>query len=220
VSADPAPLKLAPLYAICDEEVCERFRIPLVDLAGAYLRGGVRLVQIRAKRAGSAWFLQAARAIVALAREAGATVVVNDRADVALLSGASGVHVGQDDLAPSAVRRVVGDQVIVGLSTHTLEQLEAAAAAPVDYLAIGPVFPTGTKTTGYEAVGLEMVRRAKAVAGERPLVAIGGITLATAPDVIAAGAASVAVIADLVSTGDPTVRARAFVDRLGSGPTV
>ncbi len=143
-------------------------------------------------------------------------MIVNDRADIARLSGASGVHVGQDDLPPSAVRRLLGDRAIVGLSTHTPAQIAAAIAEPVDYVAIGPVYGTRTKDTGYDAVGLEMVRAAADAAGPRglPVVAIGGITLERAPAVIAAGAASVAVITDLLIDGDPARRARAFVDRL------
>jgi thiamine-phosphate pyrophosphorylase len=208
---------LAPLYAICDAEVCERIRVPIVDLAAAYLQGGVRLLQIRGKTAGSAWVAQAAQAIVDLGRAAGATVIVNDRADIARIVGADGVHLGQEDLAPSAVRRILGAGAILGFSTHTVAQLHAATAEPVDYVAIGPVFSTGTKATGYDAVGLDMVRRARRIADAAglPLVAIGGITLETAPDVVAAGAHSVAVITDLAAGGDPAARARAYVDRLG-----
>jgi thiamine-phosphate pyrophosphorylase len=161
-------------------------------------------------------FLATASAIVQLAHRHGARVVVNDRADIARLSGADGVHVGQEDLAPAAVRAVVGDASIVGLSTHTLEQVDAAVREPVSYVAIGPVFGTVTKRTGYEQVGLEMVREAarRAAAHRLPLVAIGGITLRTAASVLDAGAASVAVIGDLLATGDPEGRVRAFVERL------
>jgi thiamine-phosphate pyrophosphorylase len=128
------------------------------------------------------------------------------------LSGADGVHLGQDDLAPSAARPIVGDAAIIGRSTHTETELDAAAKEPVDYVAIGPVFGTATKATGHDAVGLEMVRRATRTG--RPVVAIGGITLDTAASVIAAGAASVAVISDLLATGDPESRVRAYVERL------
>jgi thiamine-phosphate pyrophosphorylase len=141
---------------------------------------------------------------------------VNDRADIAALAGADGVHVGQDDLPPRHVRRVVGDRAIVGLSTHTLEQVDAALDAPISYLAIGPVFGTATKTTGYEPIGLERVGSAAQRARARglPLVAIGGITLARAAFVVEAGAASVAVIGDLLAGGDPEARVRAYLERL------
>jgi thiamine-phosphate pyrophosphorylase len=156
--------------------------------------------------------LRTARAIVALAHSAGATVIINDRADIARLAGADGVHLGQDDLPPAAARRIVGDEAIIGWSTHAITQLEAAAKQPVDYVAIGPVFGTSTKNTGYEPVGLEMVRRAGATG--RPVVAIGGITLETAASVIEAGAASVAIIGDLLAGSNPEERTRAFVARL------
>jgi thiamine-phosphate pyrophosphorylase len=155
---------------------------------------------------------------VELAHARRATVIVNDRADIARLAGADGVHVGQDDLAPADVRRVVGGDAIVGLSTHTPDQMDAALREPIDYVAIGPVFGTTSKATGYDAIGLDAVRSAAAVArrAERPLVAIGGITLERAPAVIEAGAACVAVIHDLIITGDPQGRTRAFLRRLGA----
>jgi thiamine-phosphate pyrophosphorylase len=155
--------------------------------------------------------------VVELAHGHDALVIVNDRADIARLSGADGVHIGQDDLAPRDVRRVVGDRAIVGLSTHTVDQLSEAVRQPVTYVAIGPVFGSVTKATGYDAVGLDMVHAAGACARDAslPLVAIGGITLDTAASVLHAGAASVAVIGDLLVTGDPEARVRAFVERLG-----
>jgi thiamine-phosphate pyrophosphorylase len=146
-------------------------------------------------------------------------VIVNDRADIARISGADGVHVGQDDLAPVSVRAIVGDEAIVGLSTHTPEQLAAACEIRVmTYVAIGPVFATSTKPTGLHAVGLDRVRAAAEVTRARglPLVAIGGITLDRAASVLRAGAASVAVISDLLGTGEPEARVRAYVLRLGN----
>jgi thiamine-phosphate pyrophosphorylase len=138
-------------------------------------------------------------------------VVINDRADVAAMADAAGVHVGQEDLPAADARRIVGADRVVGLSTHTVAQLERALTQPVDYVAIGPVFATGTKDTGYAAVGVAMVARAAALARPRgmPVVAIGGITLATAPRVLAAGAASVAVIGDLLR-GDTAQTVHAF----------
>jgi thiamine-phosphate pyrophosphorylase len=160
--------------------------------------------------------LDLAAAIVELARAGGALVIVNDRADVAWLARADGVHVGQDDLSPSAVRMIAGVDTIVGLSTHTVDQVDRAIREPVSYVAIGPVFGTATKMTGYDRVGLEMVREAAVRAGARglPLVAIGGITLENAPSVIDAGAASVAVIGDLLATRDPERRVREYVRML------
>lgn len=157
--------------------------------------------------------LATAAAIVQLAHRHGALVLVNDRADIARLAGADGVHIGQDDLDPRAVRALMGDEAIVGLSTHTRDQLTQAVREPVDYVAIGPIFGTTTKATGYDAVGLDAVRDAARLARERslPVVAIGGITAGTAASVIAAGASSVAVIGDLLLDGDPAQRVRAFL---------
>jgi thiamine-phosphate pyrophosphorylase len=202
--------------AIVDADVAARAGWTMTHLAAAYLNGGATLLQLRAKQASSGWLVDIATAIVALAHQANAIVIVNDRADIARLSGADGVHVGQDDLAPASVRQIIGAEAIVGLSTHTAEQLEAAAHAPVSYIAIGPVFSTDTKMTGHPSLGLEGVRRAAARTAERgvPLVAIGGVTLETAPEVIRAGAGTVAVISDLVAAGDPAARVRAYLARL------
>lgn len=204
------------LNAIIDTGVASRHTHDPVDLARAYWDGGARFLQVRAKHATSRELLTLIDAVLAAlsARGAGADtiVIVNDRADVARIAGASGVHVGQEDLPPSGVRRVLAGPAIVGLSTHTPAQVAASAAEPVDYIAIGPVFGTSTKETGYDAVGLQRVR--DAAAGARPVVAIGGITLDNAAAVIAAGAASAAVISDLLTGGDPERRVRAFLDEL------
>jgi len=218
---------LTPLMAIVDADVAARAGWPILDLAAAYLRGGVRLIQLRAKSMPADAYLATASALVQLARrysESGlgvpaqspARVIVNDRADIARLAQADGVHVGQDDLPAAAVRGLVGDAAIVGLSTHSTEQVDRAVLEPVSYVAIGPVFATATKATGYDSVGLEMVKQAARRANARglPLVAIGGITLERAASVLDAGAASVAVIGDLLAGGDPEARARAYLERL------
>ena len=117
--------------------------------------------------------LDLARELGALARTAGARLIVNDRADIAVLAGAAGVHVGQDDLTPRDVRTIAGDECVVGLSTHTDEQIEEAIASPISYFAIGPVFATGTKATGYDGVGLETVTRAAARGRDAGLPVVG-----------------------------------------------
>jgi thiamine-phosphate pyrophosphorylase len=195
--------------------VCARLDRAPLDVARAFLSAGVRCLQLRAKSWDSGPFLDLSAAVVDDAHAAGATVIVNDRADIAVLARASGLHVGQEDLTPADGRRLVGDAVMLGLSTHTQAQWESAVRQPVSYLAIGPVYGTGTKITGYDAVGLDTVRRACAAgaAARLPVVAIGGITLARAPEVIAAGAASVAVIGDLLA-GEPEARAREFLRAL------
>ena len=199
-----------------DVEAAARAGWPIVDLAAAYLRGGARFLQLRAKSMSGDRFLATASAVVQLAHRYQARVIINDRADIARLAEADGVHVGQEDLAPAAVRALIGDTAIVGLSTHTTGQVDRAVREPVSYVAVGPIFGTATKATGYQHVGLEMVREAARRARARglPLVAIGGITLETAASVLDAGAASVAVISDLLATGDPEARVRAYVERL------
>jgi len=187
-------------------------------LADAYLAGGARFLQIRAKRSASGAFLQMCEQVLASSRRAGATVIVNDRADIATLSHADGVHLGQDDLDPADARRILGGFATIGLSTHSLDQARAAARAPINYIAVGPVFGTSSKATGYNAVGTALVSDVREMLDKEgmdlPIVAIGGITLERAPDVIRAGAASVAIISDLLSGGDPAVRVREFLKAL------
>jgi thiamine-phosphate pyrophosphorylase len=157
-------------------------------------------------------------AIVLRAHAAGASVIVNDRADIARLAGADGVHLGQEDLEPAEARRILGPNAILGLSTHSADQVRAAAREPVDYIAVGPIFGTSTKDTGYGSVGTALVAEAAGILresrGRLPLVAIGGITLQQALDVILAGAASVAVISDLLATSNPESRVREYLQVL------
>ncbi|HEX2446184.1 MAG TPA: thiamine phosphate synthase [Vicinamibacterales bacterium] len=206
---------LPRLYPVVDVELAAGRGWEPVDLARAFLEGGARLLQLRAKNVDSSSLLALADRLMPLARAYGADVIVNDRADVARMAGAAGVHVGQEDITAREARRVVGPEAIVGLSTHTLEQVEAAASGPVSYIAVGPVFGTTTKDTGYTAVGLELITAAAARAGAVPIVGIGGIDLDRAPAVLAAGAASVAVISDLL-TPDPTARIRQYIELLGA----
>jgi len=179
-------------------------------LANAFLDGGAPLIQIRAKRLPSGSFLTLCDTIVRAAESYRASIIVNDRADLALMSGAAGTHLGQEDLAPGDVRRLLGPTAIIGYSTHTPEQLERASSEPISYLAVGPVFGTHTKATGYEPVGLTMVATAVRLSKGLPVVAIGGITLSTAAALIAAGASAVAVIGDLLAGGDPQARVEAY----------
>ena len=154
-------------------------------------------------------------AAVAAARPFAAQIIVNDRVDLARIAGAAGAHVGQDDLAPRQARRVLRSDAILGLTTHSIDQTDHALREPVSYIAVGPVFGTGSKDTRYDAVGLDLVREAARRAGQLPVVAIGGITLDTAGSVLAAGATSVAIISDLLATGDPRSRAAAYLRALG-----
>jgi thiamine-phosphate pyrophosphorylase len=209
------PAVLLPrLQAIVDADVAARAGWAPLDLARAFLDGGARFIQIRAKPMPSGEFLNLCDRVVAAAAAYDAIVIVNDRVDLARLSGADGVHVGQDDLSVAAARAQLGDAAIVGTSTHAVDQIDRAVREPVTYVAVGPVFGSATKDTGYNAVGLEMVSAATHRATGIPVVAIGGISLDTAAAVIQAGAAAVAVISDLLTGGDPAARVRRFIDRL------
>jgi thiamine-phosphate diphosphorylase len=199
------------LYPIVDTGVCAARSVDPVELATACLAGGARVLQLRHKVGSSAEFLLLADAIVTRAHERGALVIVNDRADIAILSRADGVHVGQDDLTVADARRVVGDRAIVGVSTHDRPQVDAALQTRATYVAVGPVFGTATKATGYSARGLELV--GYAANRGKPVVAIGGITLENARSVVDAGASGLAVITGLLED-DPEVRVRAFVSQL------
>jgi thiamine-phosphate pyrophosphorylase len=188
-----------------------------VSLAEACLRGGARRLQLRAgKHESSGAIVRLAERIVAAARDARAEVIVNDRVDVALLSGADGVHVGQTDLPVAVARGLLGPRAIVGLSTHDRAQVDRALASAASYLAVGPIFSTETKDTGYTARGLDLV--AYAAGRGMPVVAIGGITLERAPAVAAAGASWLAVISDILVGGDPEARVSAFLAALPPQP--
>ena len=203
------------LHAIVDVDVAARAGWAPLDLSRTYLDGGAQLLQIRAKNLASGPLLALCEDVVHAASAYQASVIVNDRADIAAISKAAGVHVGQEDLAPADARRLVGPEAIVGFSTHTVKQIEAAIREPITYLAVGPVFGTRTKDTGYSAVGLELVATAARLAAPTPIVAIGGITLDNARSVIDAGAASVAVIGDLLAPRTtPQGQVQAYLRRL------
>jgi len=168
----------------------------LETAAAAFLEGGAGILQIRHKRHWSRGFFETARTVARLSREAGAALVVNDRADFAMLLEA-GLHVGQDDLPPRDARRLMGPDASIGFSSHNVNQLCAAGGEPVDYVALGPVFSTASKLNPDPVTGVEEIRRCRSLI-EKPLVAIGGITQENALDVLRAGADSVAVIAGLL----------------------
>jgi thiamine-phosphate pyrophosphorylase len=189
-------MRLPRVYPILDTESLERRDIALETAAAAFLDGGAGILQIRHKGHWSRGFFESASTVARLCREAGAALVVNDRADFALLLE-TGLHVGQDDLPPRDARHLMGPDAAIGFSSHNVAQLCAAGGEPVDYVALGPVFATASKRNPDPVTGVEEVRRCRSLI-EKPLVAIGGITQENAVDVLRAGADSVAVIAGLL----------------------
>ena len=198
------------LYVIIDPEV-SRGREPAA-LLDAVLAGGCRVVQLRDKRATAAALYPLARSLADRCRRAGALFIVNDRADLALAVGAGGLHVGQDDLPAAAARRLLPAEMILGVSTHGPEQARRALADGADYVAVGSIFPTGTKA-GFELVGPELVRRLRPEIPV-PLVGIGGITADNAAQVLAAGADAVAVISAVCAAADPEAATRRLMERV------
>ena len=190
------PFKLPRLYPITDA------RLSGLSHAEQVLRlslGGARTVQLREKQKEAREFFIEAEAALQVARAKGVRLIINDRVDLALALGADGVHLGQDDLPPEAARGILGPGAVIGFSTHNLEQALAAARLPIDYLALGPIFPTTSKENPDPLVGLDGLRRVRKAVPHLPLVAIGGITLENALEVLAAGADSLAVIGSLLT---------------------
>jgi thiamine-phosphate pyrophosphorylase len=191
---------LSLLYAIVDAELLAARGVSLADFARELRAAGVELLQYRNKSGSPQEILRAASILREAMTGSPCRLILNDRADLAVLANFDGVHVGQDDLSPEDTRRVVGPNRIVGVSTHTDEQVRIADQSSADYIAIGPVFSTATKSDAESPVGLEGVRRARALT-TKPLVAIGGITRDNVRSVIDAGADSVAVISSLFADG-------------------
>lgn len=200
------PLVLPPLYVILD---ATSISLPAAEIARQLAMAGVELIQYRDKRGSSLEIYETCQQLSRLLAPFPTRLIVNDRADVALLTDAGGVHVGQDDLPVAAARTVVGAGRWVGFSTHTLDQVRQADATDTDYIAFGPIFPTETKQAADPTVGVEGLRRARELTG-KPLVAIGGIRLENAEQVWRAGADSVAVARDVISQPDPSARARLY----------
>jgi thiamine-phosphate pyrophosphorylase len=203
-------LVLPRLYVILDAAL---LTIPETECVRQFVDAGVRLLQYRHKSASSGELLECAKRLSTLLIPRDVTFIVNDRADVASLAGASGVHVGQEDLGVEGARSVVGPKKLVGVSTHNREQFEQAAATSADYIAVGPIFSTSTKENPDPVVGTKFIREVRPLT-DKPIVAIGGITLERAAEVIEAGADSVAVISDILRAPDPGVRARRYIELL------
>jgi thiamine-phosphate pyrophosphorylase len=205
---------LPRLYPIIDADILKLHGLEAAYFAGQLRAAGVKLLQYRNKTGAPQEILRGAAVIRELFVGTERRLILNDRADLAVLAAWDGVHVGQGDLSPEDARRVVGEVSWVGVSTHTDEQVRAAELSCADYVAVGPVFATGTKLDAETVVGLDGVRRARALT-TKPIVAIGGITRGNARSVIEAGADSVAVISALIIEGESVEKvARDFLDVL------
>ncbi len=198
------------LYAILDR-TASRGR-DLRDVLDAVVAGGCRMVQLREKESPTGELFRLAQELRNRAREARVTLIVNDRLDVALAVEANGLHLGQDDLPASVARRLLRPGMILGVSTHSIEQAQRAQVDGADYVAVGSIYPTGTKAE-YQLVGLDLLRRIRPLI-RVPLVAIGGITPANAGEVIRAGADAVAVISALGGAPDPAQATREFLKQI------
>lgn len=166
------------------------------------IAGGAKFIQLREKHASPRDFFEAAKSAVEIARQHDVKIIINDRVDIARALGADGVHLGQDDLPPSAARQILGSEAIIGFSTHSVEQAIKAAAHGVNYIAIGPIFETTTKEKPDPVVGLDGLRKVKKSIDQIQLVAIGGIGLDDIRDVMAAGADSAALISAIVGDSE------------------
>lgn len=207
--------RLEGLYAIADGSAGK----PPLELVGAFLRGGARVIQLRLKAVGTGELLRIAREAAGLCREHGALFLVNDRPDVARLAGAGGVHLGQQDLPVAAARQVLGPGAIVGVSTHSDGEIEAALAAGADYLGFGPIFATASKPGAPlpPPHGIDGLARAVKRAAPVPIVAIGGLGTDNAAAVAAAGARCLAAIGELCRAGDPEAAARRLALAFATG---
>lgn len=193
------------LYLVTDAALCARLGV--AEVVRRAVAGGARTVQLREKHADTRAFVELARAVCVVAERAGALLVINDRVDVALAAGAHGVHVGQADMHPHDVRRLMGPSAIVGLSVETMEQATEAEAWDVDYYGVSPVYDTPTKTDTAPAWGLDRLARLRR-ATKRPLVGIGGIGPHNAGEVVRAGADGVAVVSAVCAAPDPEAAAK------------
>lgn len=186
---------------------------PLVEIVAAAVRGGATMVQLREKDADTRTFVELARALKTMLAEAGVAFIVNDRVDVALAVGADGVHVGQSDMRVEDVRRLLGDERIVGLSIDNVDQIRRADAVFADYLGVGPIYAQSTKADAAPPLGLAGLRTARALT-TKPVVAIGGITPENATAALEAGAQGLAVVSAIVGADDPEAAARRFTQVL------
>ncbi|MBI1746968.1 MAG: thiamine phosphate synthase [Acidobacteria bacterium] len=199
------------LYAITDRKLSAR--ATHLEIVKELIRGGAEFIQVREKGLDALSLYQQIRTVMAYARPRGVIIIINDRVDLAMATDADGVHLGQDDLPVPAARRLLGPTKIIGLSTHSLAQALRAEQEPVDYIAMGPIFPTKTKESSNPPVGTAIIKKLSSRLS-KPIVGIGGINLRNAAEVLAAGAQSVALISDLATAGNIAGRTRLLINTL------
>ncbi len=190
---------LPKIYPITDTRIT---KISHAEQVKKLIKGGAKFIQLREKYLSPQDFYDDALEAVKIARAENVKIIINDRVDIALALKADGVHLGQDDLSPAEARKILSENAIIGFSTHNLEQLAETVKMPIDYAAIGPVFATKTKENPDEIVGIEIIKNARKLVGNFPLVAIGGINSTNFLEVLSAGADSTAIISDLLEDSD------------------
>ncbi|MEJ2246285.1 MAG: thiamine phosphate synthase [Acidobacteriota bacterium] len=202
-------LHLPPIYPITDKKLAKR--TSHYSILKELVKGGARIVQIRDKSTPAAELFQDLKRCVEFASKRNVVLILNDRCDLVLCSGASGVHLGNNDLPPEAARSLLGRSRIIGFSTHSLQEVRRASFLPIQYIGFGPIFKTTTKENAFPVVGLQKLRQA-CTESAVPVVAIGGIGLTQIVKVLEAGASSVAVISDLMTAPDIARRMQEFLD--------
>jgi thiamine-phosphate pyrophosphorylase len=204
-----------PLYFVTDHNLTGGR--PQLDVIAAALEGGVRLVQYRDKDLPDSGFEREAKAALDLCERHGATLLINDRAHIAKAIGAHGVHLGQEDMPPEAARALLGTQAVIGLSTHNREEVIAAESQPVDYINIGPMFPTATKDhSRYGALGADLVFELARLS-RHPFTTMGGIKKNHLRDLFARGAMTVAMVTEISQAPDPAARTRELLAEIDGG---
>lgn len=188
-------IALPKIYPITDTRISN---LSHAEQTRRLIKGGAKLIQLRDKHASSLDFYEDAKEAVKAARRTNTKIIINDRVDMALVLKASGVHLGQDDLPPKKVREILGDNAIIGFSTHNEKQAKASLKLPVNYIAVGPVFKTETKENTENVIGIEGLKRVREIIGNFPLVGIGGINLKNFQAVLDAGADTVALISEML----------------------
>lgn len=206
------PFSIPKIYPITDISITKLSHLEQVE---RLIEGGAKLIQLRDKNSSPKDFYESAKAVMDFTRSKGVKIIINDRVDIALTVKADGVHLGQDDLPPQYAREILGEKAIIGFSTHNISQAIEAIKMPLDYIAVGPIFATSTKENPDPVVGIEGLKIVRDEIGDFPLVAIGGINIENAKEVLNNGADSIAVISQILQKPSKITQSfRQFVEHL------